>query len=314
MSKQPAILLQANSKRRCKLLLSVCLLLGVSKGRCSHTSSLLRESFLYLLVIEMASKTGVCRICGEQAALTFEHIPPRSCFNEYPMVELEFERLIKGVDYDSLKGPINQRGSGGYYCCARCNNYAGRWFVGAYRRWVVQSFTLLDRIGAAPTLTHRYYLCPLNVFKQVIYMLVALNPPEFSERFPAVRRYLLNHRSRDWDQRLRIWMSYNVSGYARFAGGVGFYKLLEGTSHIISELGYPPFTFVMTHDCSLPAESPLCEITFFNGFLYNELSDIWLSLPVVNPYTAYPGDYRTKETVIIEAKKKQSADKLILLR
>jgi hypothetical protein len=45
-------------------------------------------------------QVGVCCLCVLYGKLSFEHIPPRSAFNDSTVLELEFDRLIHN---DSLE-------------------------------------------------------------------------------------------------------------------------------------------------------------------------------------------------------------------
>ncbi len=85
----------------------------------------------------------------------------------------------------------------------------------------------------------------------------------------------------------------SFSAHTRYAGAQGIMKGVERTSvHIVS----PPFSYLMTHECE-PPEAQLVDITFLSESCFNELREVWLNMPIVNPYTFYPADYRSKEEV-----------------
>jgi len=46
--------------------------------------------------VSRKSPDGVCHICGERGALSFEHIPPKAAFNNRPVVVLPFDKGIRG--------------------------------------------------------------------------------------------------------------------------------------------------------------------------------------------------------------------------
>lgn len=79
---------------------------------------------------------GQCRICGMNTKLTFEHIPPRTSFNKHTVRTFKGGDLTKVVKGKSIQSKINQKGSGDYYLCAKCNNNTGDWYVPGYDRIV----------------------------------------------------------------------------------------------------------------------------------------------------------------------------------
>lgn len=64
---------------------------------------------------------GVCHICLKESKLSFEHIPPRSCFNDGKA---------------KIGQKISQRGIGDYTLCESCNNKTGAWYVKDYELFV----------------------------------------------------------------------------------------------------------------------------------------------------------------------------------
>ena len=65
---------------------------------------------------------GRCCLCGSEGKLSFEHIPPRSAFNDSTVLEVEFDKLITAESLENLKGKQNQRGGGDYSLCPKCNS------------------------------------------------------------------------------------------------------------------------------------------------------------------------------------------------
>ncbi len=90
---------------------------------------------------------GNCAICGTYGPLSFEHVPPRKAFNDYPVREILFADAVNVGPDDSLRGRIEQRGSGGYTLCAPCNNNTGAWYGEAFIDWCYQGMDILERAG-----------------------------------------------------------------------------------------------------------------------------------------------------------------------
>jgi hypothetical protein len=42
----------------------------------------------------MKKQIGVCHLCGELKALTFEHIPPKAAYNDKPILIQKYEHLF----------------------------------------------------------------------------------------------------------------------------------------------------------------------------------------------------------------------------
>ncbi|SFP85465.1 hypothetical protein SAMN05660464_4465 [Geodermatophilus dictyosporus] len=79
--------------------------------------------------------TGLCRICGATATLTFEHIPPSSAGND------RRARSSPGLPLLTSDQPLNfpktgwtpaQRGVGGYVLCKPCNEFVGQRYILEY--------------------------------------------------------------------------------------------------------------------------------------------------------------------------------------
>lgn len=238
---------------------------------------------------------GKCRICGETGPLTFEHIPCRKAFNNHTVLETKILELIGREHLDDLRGPQNQKGSGAFVLCDSCNYLSGTWYGNEYIRWAKQGMELIPQTVVCPSVILPAVLCPLNVLKQIVSMMCSVNSPEFADARPWVRKFVLNRHSREWDPYFRIYMNLNVSDRSRLGGSQGILK--DTTTHVISEVVHPPFSYVLTHNSPPPSER-LVDITFFVESKYNELRKVWLRLPVVSIYTYLPGDFRSKEEIL----------------
>ncbi|MBE6829083.1 MAG: hypothetical protein E7519_02605 [Ruminococcaceae bacterium] len=68
---------------------------------------------------EKRAKTDYCNICGKFSELTWDHVPPQSCFNEY---NTKFNGLFDGLpEEDKFKG-LQQNGIRYRSICSNCNN------------------------------------------------------------------------------------------------------------------------------------------------------------------------------------------------
>jgi len=71
--------------------------------------------------MKMKMKNGICHICLEVKKLSYEHFPPKTCFNN--------EKVIIG-------DKISQKGVGDYTLCEQCNNNTGAWYVPEYEKLI----------------------------------------------------------------------------------------------------------------------------------------------------------------------------------
>lgn len=68
----------------------------------------------------------ICHLCGKEAELSYEHIPPQSSFNKLKAKTYTMEQMMGRDalpwDISELRYKQNQRGAGKYSLCKKCNN------------------------------------------------------------------------------------------------------------------------------------------------------------------------------------------------
>jgi len=245
--------------------------------------------------------TGKCHLCGRTGELSFEHVPPRKAFNERPVVQVKFEDMINLGPEAQVKGPIQQRGMGGYTLCPKCNNNTGSWYCGSFIDWCYQGLDILLKTNGEPTLIYLNYLFPLRILKQIITMFFSVNGSEFGDANPDLVRFVLNRELYNLSPKYRFFVYYNISGRFRSAGVSAIVNIDTSKIYTLSELNFPPYGYMMTFD-SAPPESRLFEITYFSKYRYNDHVVKAMKLPVLPTYLWFPGDYRTKEEIEKQAK------------
>lgn len=238
---------------------------------------------------------GNCAICGTYGPLSFEHVPPRKAFNDYPVREILFADAVNVGPDDPLRGRIEQRGSGGYTLCGPCNNNMGAWYGGAFIDWCYQGMDILERAGGRPTLIYPHHIYPLRVLKQVVAMFCSVNPHALRRHVELVR-FVLNKEARGLPPVYRFFVYYNMGQRMRRVG-ISVQGGNPAGLITLSEITYPPFGYVMTFN-SPPPDACLCEITHFARRGYDEDLSVPLRLPVLPVHLVYPGDYRSKEQIM----------------
>jgi hypothetical protein len=250
----------------------------------------------------MSKIEGNCHICGEYGKLSFEHIPPRAAFNERRVIAVNFEQALELGPDGIPKGPIQQSGMGSYTLCERCNNNTGSWYGSKFVDWCYQGMNILIRANGHPTLIYLQHLFPLAILKQIVAMMFSVNSNEFRIPNQELVRFVLNKESRYLPPKYRFFVYYNISGKFRSMGVSGILNTKTGKSSTVCEISYPPFGYMMTF-ASDPPDNRLFEITHFSRYTYNEFHTQEMKMPVLPTYLPYPGDYRTKEQIYMQAKK-----------
>jgi len=241
---------------------------------------------------------GPCHICGIEGELSFEHVPPRSAFNSRPVRVARGRQLFSTPNIDELRTERQNRGAGDYTLCERCNNNTGSWYGAAYSDWARQGMELLSRARGDPTLIYPYRILPLRVIKQVVCMFFSINAPDFRTRIPYLEEFVLARERKYLPDDIRIYAAYTTSPHTRSAGASGILYEAGGFTHgvIVSEIGCPPFIYVMTLDSESP-DRRLGDISWFAHSGYAESRSIDVRLPVLPINTPYPTDYRTRDEI-----------------
>jgi hypothetical protein len=235
------------------------------------------------------SVSGVCRICGDEGPLSYEHVPPEAAFNNERVLEANPKRLLEGEDYlTNPRGKFNQRGAGAYTLCVRCNSYMGSCYAPAYIDFAKQCMKPARSLptGAFADITLQFY--PLRVLKQFVAMHCSANPPEG----PRFARFLLNKHDKNI-MRPRMLLSLRDekrSRITRQAGAVGVLNAETGENGLFSEISFPPFNSILILDGYGEAKN-LTDVSWFVNYSFNEITEAsirFFNLPAVTPF---PGDY-----------------------
>ncbi len=96
---------------------------------------------------------GICRLCGYHKKLTYEHIPPKSAFNDQHLVFQTMQNMLEGH-----KNKHFRKGMGEYSLCEKCNNTTGGWYGEAFVDWTRQGLDWFDKLGDRSFLSLPYYI------------------------------------------------------------------------------------------------------------------------------------------------------------
>ncbi len=210
---------------------------------------------------------GFCQICGLEKPLSFEHLPPKSAFNEAPtlvyLVSREHLSLPPGATPYPSDPILLKEGFGAHTLCEQCNNLTG----GAYGKYYV-SFakeiyssieTRKEIIGktAQVAVTFR----PARVLKQIIAMFASVYATTgriFGKDFPNLKKVLLNKGA--------LWLPSNHAFYFYFLSG-GSARLVASALPIVGK--EPSLELLGEIQRRMDAGETISEFAFgFLGFVW----------------------------------------------
>lgn len=211
----------------------------------------------------------LCRLCGSPGELSFEHIPPKRCFNNRLQQATSLRLMARG--YKNIKQKY-RRGMGEASLCSQCNSWTGNTYGPAFAAFAGQAMQYLDRGVRGSQLYLPFQCMPLRVAKQLLTMAVAMWHPEMLQvpRYDAIRGLVRVPRSRPDDFPLRLYVYLMPDGSPRL-NGLGTPMFIGPSRTPITmcyfEAALPPLGYVML---STGADSEavahrlgLCDITHF---------------------------------------------------
>lgn len=260
---------------------------------------------------------GRCRLCGEAATLTKEHIPPKSSGNLQTSRSHSFGDWLARASLEDLPGGQHQQGGiFGFTLCAKCNSYTGTHYGAEYQRWADVARETLD--GLPHPLELDKMTEPLGwkfaagskedggvrpgaLSRQVLSCFCTLSGSwDLAARHPEIRRIVLEQSLEPVPQAIELGFGLYLGPYSRMVGPTLSVEPDTGQWRWLMELAYPPLTFL----CTIARNVVETDV----GLLMNE----WTRLDLAQPkhfegivrlcfgWTPYPGDYRTRSAILAE--------------
>lgn len=242
---------------------------------------------------------GTCKLCFKETNLTFEHVPPQSCYNQktrYYVID-SHDYFVNPNDYK--KGRIHQGGTGGNYYCKDCNNTLGNRYVNDYKLWVDCGITMIKNYEVGNVYEIRE-IKPLNILKLICSFFLSLNRID-SIISNSIRGFITNHESQYLDDNVFIYTYLNEIGDIRVCSEMVLGNLREIDSSVVSEFAFPPFGYVVSNK---PLKNiSFCEITKFKEYKADyKVDGILMSIPKYETHLPFPLDYRTRDQINIDDK------------
>jgi hypothetical protein len=164
----------------------------------------------------------------------------------------------------------------------------------AYVSWAIQGMEFRNAAPAGSRLLLPFHIFPGRIAKEIICMFASACGPGLCEKSPELTRYVLNRDHRGIPNQFRIYcyLMGPDSMMSRQAGITGL--ISDRSSHVFSEISFPPFGYILTID-SPPVDEGLLDITHFTGFGYNDWRSEYFRMPVRKVNSYFPGDYQSAD-------------------
>ena len=238
-----------------------------------------------------------CAICGKNHKLTLEHVPPRSAYNDTPLLRYHMivyehhgRKHIKGT---SSTGEFKRK-----TLCGKCNNATGGWYGDAYVDFAKQMAHYAGRCPSGEVIAHpnmdimlskvisakiftSLWIYPARVIKQALCMFCATCETRLADEhpnmYPEIRKRILDRDSRGKIGGLRLWL-YIRSVHGGMLTGLGLrHNIYTHRSFWYSEVSFWPTGWGMTLNGE---EMPkLCEVTHWLEYDYGDKINVWAHLP-----------------------------------
>ncbi|MCC6361102.1 MAG: hypothetical protein IT450_20360 [Phycisphaerales bacterium] len=235
-------------------------------------------------------KVGRCHLCLTQAPLTFEHIPPRRCFNDSRCRAWTLQRLADDLEAKTTK---YARGVGRNSLCEACNRLTAELYGYPFARFVEQGMRLADRAATDPLVYVAFQIQPLAVIKQVCVMMIAASDFGRSLQLDNLRRFCLQPRRTGLPPRYKLYVYFNPSEHIRFLTHAAIGNVAHRVPMILmAEITRRPFGFVgilnESDEHDVAQKQGLASISHFAQYDHRSFSTVSLRIPRRIPVSKTP--------------------------
>lgn len=227
-----------------------------------------------------------CRLCGSPGPLTFEHVPPKRCFNHAPLVL----RTIRGMVKQFQSPEKFRRGLGTKSLCERCNGWTATQYGRAFAEFSTTAMETLDRLTLNDKAAFVPFTCSaLRVGKQLAVMALALTATYTlkSDAFNRLRALVLDPEARGLPRGLQFWAYFMKDGNPRLTSmGIPFHS--GGLLPMVwCEIALPPLGYVVTgdrqDDLRIAHRFKLCNLSWLFERPDKRIDTVYLLLPILRP-------------------------------
>ena len=248
---------------------------------------------------------GICHLCGKEAELSYEHIPPQSSFNKLKAKTYTMEQMMGRDalpwDISGLRYKQNQRGAGKYSLCKKCNNDTGTWYGEEYMKFhntlakmVIVKNGIIPNTYATISLKK---VRPLPIIKQMLSMFCSINEPGIID--DDIKEFVLNKSATKIEtKKYKLCMYITDSTNIQYAGYTVGGNIPSGEMYCVSEITTFPIGMILYFDPKPNMKYKGADITAFADCQYDNCYDIDMQIPMYEKNTLFPLDYRSKKEII----------------
>ena len=259
------------------------------------------------------ASVGRCRICGERAPLTREHVPPAAAFNlGRSRVHTVEEWLKRQADDELPGGALKQGGLWAYTLCKPCNDLTGARYADEYRRW---AGTILNMLADAGTNVHELDAEPETrrgafsirgdpgprpgaMVRQVLAMMCSVSAGfDLAGRYPAIRRMILYAEVGALPEGMSIGLTAYLSTRSRLSAPMLIIETDRGAWRWVMEVAHAPLASLMVLASNGKSAPHVFDLSEFVRLDPNARQSVEGTLEVGFGHTLLLGDYRTKAAI-----------------
>jgi hypothetical protein len=236
---------------------------------------------------------GRCYLCGAQAVLTKEHIPPRSALGK----GTGGVRVQSGEQMFGAGGVrVYQSGFHSSVLCETCNRLTGSRYGTEFAKWSAWGREILRGVHNGVMVSPPYLGYPARIAKQIVSTMIASAGSSFADRQPRLRQFVLEPEFvlGEDELNLSVYLCTTLTGRST---GVASMWTPGGGMHVVAEVALPPFGYLLTLTDTVVDARPL-RISWFATVGYDEQREIRLNnLPLLPVHEGFPADYRSKDEI-----------------
>lgn len=239
---------------------------------------------------------GVCNICGQKKALSREHIPPKSAFNDSTVLykEINLEKSVREIKWK--KGGTRQGGYFQYVLCGKCNNDTGAWYVPYYVNFIRVCADYATLANAEKIVELEIRDCyPLRIIKEALTIICASSGPSLIKEFPLITQLIRNKYKHDFPKTLQVYVYLRCHSGMRTTGQAKIVNLERGKVSVVAEHSFWPLGWILTFEKYSDIKG--YDVTHWFNFNYGDKKTLSLALPCHHAITPYPLDFRNQQQI-----------------
>ncbi len=265
---------------------------------------------------------GLCRLCGKEDNLTKEHIPPAASGNKQRQYVLTFGDWLKDrmETNTGSKHKVEQGGIFGHTLCRSCNSLTGTLYGTEYKNWVEKAIKIIEGygVGAIAQMNDTAgkpaddiafgskgsgSVKPGAFVRQVLSCMCSLSGTwDLAGRYPEIRRIILEQSLEALPDGMELGMSFYFGPRLRIMGPQLSVDMKTLTWRWCQEIAFPPFAFLFVIASNIKEPGLGLLIDKFTAISPDTQQYFSGIIDLGFGWTPYPGDYRSRATIISERK------------